>query len=232
MNILPFLSSLFISAAAAATHSCDFLDSNSVHIGGSEDKHIQLMPIEDRRINAVKMGSFWQQSEKDYRGGIRSFSGGSAVDLGMDGVPVLDQGAYGTCVTFASTAALDARIGKGDYISQQCSLALSQGLSNNYWDGAYYPGQIIDPLRDNGVVEQSKCPDRYPSRYASVSVQDYKNLADAEASAAVAAVTYSYSPSANLEGVKKALRSGSRVLTGFLLQGSSSQAVQGLMSMP
>ena len=46
----------------------------------------------------------------------------SEIQLGMNGVPVLDQGRFGTCVTFADTAAVDAALGKGDYISQLCLL--------------------------------------------------------------------------------------------------------------
>lgn len=57
------------------------------------------------------------------------------VDAGMNGVPVLDQGKHGSCVTFANTAALDAMLGKGDSISQLCSLELGSYLANK----GYYP---------------------------------------------------------------------------------------------
>jgi hypothetical protein len=64
-----------------------------------------------------------------------------AIQLGMGNVPVFDQGSYGTCVTFSTTAALDAVIGRGDYISQLCSLQLGNYLqTNGYnpsgWDGS------------------------------------------------------------------------------------------------
>lgn len=64
-----------------------------------------------------------------------------SVQLGMNGVPVFDQGDYGTCATFANTAAIDAAIGKGDYISQVCLLQLGQrierlGYIPSGWDGA------------------------------------------------------------------------------------------------
>jgi hypothetical protein len=63
------------------------------------------------------------------------------VDMGMNNVPVLNQGQHGSCVTFAVTAALDAMIGKGDYISQLCSLELGDYLSSrgyfpSGWDGS------------------------------------------------------------------------------------------------
>lgn len=44
--------------------------------------------------------------------------------LGMNGTPVLNQGMHGSCVTFANSAALDALMGKGDYVSELCSLEL------------------------------------------------------------------------------------------------------------
>lgn len=64
------------------------------------------------------------------------------VQLGMNGVPVLDQGEHGTCVLFSMTAALDAAIGQGDYISQICQLELGNYLHNNSyhmlsgWEGS------------------------------------------------------------------------------------------------
>ncbi|MDP3559946.1 MAG: C1 family peptidase [Legionellaceae bacterium] len=78
------------------------------------------------------------------------------VRLGMNGVPVLDQGAHGTCVTFASTAALDAIIGQGDYVSQLCPLALGQYLENQSylpsgWDGSWAP-YVLQRLIEFGVV--------------------------------------------------------------------------------
>ena len=61
--------------------------------------------------------------------------------LGMNNVPVLDQGSHGTCVTFAITAAIDAALSKGDYISQLCQLELGtylepMGYSVSGWDGS------------------------------------------------------------------------------------------------
>lgn len=63
------------------------------------------------------------------------------VQLEMNNVPVLDQGQHGTCVTFAVTAAIDAALKKGNYISQLCLLQLgqyleNQGLGESGWDGS------------------------------------------------------------------------------------------------
>jgi C1A family cysteine protease len=59
------------------------------------------------------------------------------VSLGMNNVPVLDQGVHGTCATFADTGAIDAARGNTDYISQLCNLEL----------GAYF--EKLD--KDKGV---------------------------------------------------------------------------------
>ena len=64
------------------------------------------------------------------------------VQLGMNGVPVLDQGEHGTCMLFATTAALDAALGKGDYVSQLCQLDLNQYLNHHAyvdrgWEGGW-----------------------------------------------------------------------------------------------
>jgi len=76
------------------------------------------------------------------------------VQLGMNQVPVLDQGPYGTCVTFAITAAVDAASNHGDYISQLCQLELGQYLENNTggsilsgWNGSM--GQKVLNQMDN-----------------------------------------------------------------------------------
>lgn len=69
-----------------------------------------------------------------------------SVQLAMNGVPVLDQGQHGTCVTFASSAAVDAAYGKTRYISELCNLSLGSYLENEAaknggefpagWDGS------------------------------------------------------------------------------------------------
>lgn len=76
--------------------------------------------------------------------------------LGMNGVPVLDQGYFGTCVTFANTAAIDAILGKGDYISQLCLLQLgnykySYALSG--WNGSLNRS-ILSRLEDHGFISK------------------------------------------------------------------------------
>jgi len=84
----------------------------------------------------------------------------SKIDLGMNGVPVLDQGLHGTCVTFAMTAALDAIISQGDYISQLCNLELGEYLAlqdpayPSGWEGSY--GDIVlNQIKKYGAISQT-----------------------------------------------------------------------------
>lgn len=82
------------------------------------------------------------------------------IELGMGNVPVLDQGDHGTCVTFAVTAAVDAILGKGDYISQLCQLQLGQHIENNAyapsgWDGS--SGRfVLNQMNTFGIVNQQQ----------------------------------------------------------------------------
>jgi hypothetical protein len=81
------------------------------------------------------------------------------VQLGMNAVPVLDQGEHGSCMTFASTAAVDAAIGKGDYVSQLCQLDLNQYLNHNAfvqrnWEGGW--GQdLFSQITMFGIVPKA-----------------------------------------------------------------------------
>jgi hypothetical protein len=83
-----------------------------------------------------------------------------AKQLGMAGVPVLDQGAHGACVTFATTAAIDAAVFKSDAISQLCQLELGSylekvGNNPSGWDGSF--GHIVlNQIDTFGVISKDK----------------------------------------------------------------------------
>ena len=170
-----------------------FIDLNSKefsidHILGT--KTIQLMSVtpSDKMITRNKNALLTMAatgSERDYTSGIIPFSNSSgAVDLGMSNVPVLDQGAYGTCVTFSTIAAIDAKYHLGDYIDQQCSLALNMSLGKNWWNGAYAPANILEPLKKYGIIYKGNCfGSQYPNPsqvvpsnvYVTKSYQGYQN---------------------------------------------------------
>ena len=171
--------------------------------------------LKKRKADALKKVQAFAW-ENDYSTGILPFSmSPGAVDLGMSGVPVLDQGQYGTCVTFATTAALDALYNVGDRIDQQCSLALNKALGRDYWNGAYYSSEIIDPLRTYGVVKKNGCTTRYPSPYTTVSPSTYSRLKDTTFN--VASARYVYYGNITQQNVKTALKAGHRVTIGFMM---------------
>lgn len=95
------------------------------------------------------------------------------VHLGMQGTPVLDQGSHGSCATFANTAALDAVMGAGDYISQLCSLELGAYLAIHDraevsgWNGSWGPW-VLDQIMTYGII-----PKNYQKLEGCAGVREY-----------------------------------------------------------
>jgi len=115
------------------------------------------------------------------------------VQLGMNNVPVLDQGNHGTCVTFANTAAIDAALNKGDYISQLCQLTLGRHLemtaySPSGWDGSM--GRTVlhqmeafglvsnDNQRSYGCGGLTAYPLAGPAPDTEISLADYHAISE------------------------------------------------------
>lgn len=82
------------------------------------------------------------------------------VNVGMQLTPVLNQGYHGSCVTFAVSAALDAALGAGDYISQLCNLELGSYLAINDkieasgWNGSFGTW-VLQQISDYGIISQN-----------------------------------------------------------------------------
>ena len=158
--------------------------------------------------------------EMDYTNGIIPFNNSpGAIDLGMANVPVLDQGSYGTCVTFSTIGALDAKFNLGDYIDPQCSLALDLALGNNWWNYAYAPSDIMNPLKQNGIIPKNECfGSVYPdpnqiltqANYQSQSYKGYSNY-----------ITYHFEATPNLDHVKAVINNGNRILIGTFLSATN-----------
>lgn len=164
------------------------------------------------------------------------------VNLGMNGTPALDQGVHGSCVTFAATAAIDAIIGKGDYISQLCSLSLGTYLyrhkmiDNSGWDGTF-GADVLQQHQSYGLVTKKYQYDdgcagvkRYPTNTASntgkpMSINEYTSnsfpLADYATWEHLVELEDSFSkdhnPVALLREVRKHLRNGNRIIFGALI---------------
>ena len=184
-------------------------------------KTIQLMSItptakmiEKNKLALAKMAA--DGGEIDYSNGITPFSQSpGSVDLGMENVPVLDQGQYGTCVTFSTTAALDARLKKGDFIDQQCTLALNKGLGNDYWNGADNATQILDPLKQYGIISKGNCfGDQYADPDQTVDTKTYQTKSTKKYSSQI---NYTYYGTAVLADLKAGLKAGHRFAIGTAL---------------
>lgn len=100
-----------------------------------------------------------------------------AVDLGMNGVPVLDQESSSTCAIFAVTAIINAIHGSGDYISQQCLLELGVYLQSNNkgrsgWDGMSFT-EVLNRINTYGIVNKNLCPNTFAKKTASMNIDTY-----------------------------------------------------------
>ncbi|KTD36245.1 cysteine protease [Legionella nautarum] len=156
------------------------------------------------------------------------------VQLGMNKVPVLDQGHHGTCVTFAVTAALDALIGQGDYVSQVCHLQLGsylekQGYGVSGWKGSNTK-QVIDQIAQYGIVNTEKQRKKgcgginyYPSYTAIpesfIEPEQYYSLSELVFGkiASWSTIYRKVETDKLLTEVKQTLNSGDRVVFGVLL---------------
>lgn len=189
-------------------------------------KLMSITPSETMKLKNRKAlaDSFAAGGENDYSKGITTFdlTSTGSVDLGMNKVPVLDQGAFGTCVTFSTTAALDSLITKKDstiteddydFIDQQCTLELNKGLGNNYWHGANNATEIVIPLKQNGIIKKDNCFGiTYPNARATITKSKYKTRSITKYNDKI---NYKFYDTANLDSIKKALFAGHRVLIGF-----------------
>lgn len=164
-----------------------------------------------------------------------------AHDLSMGNVPVLDQGAHGSCVTFAATAAIDAKMNAGDYISQQCLLELgnhinkvkdcekdedfsNDGDDDEYgcsgWEGLMTASSTLSRINKYGVVSKTSCPESYilsenhPFKKNSLNYQQYRNLSN---NLWTNAFTYKKLTDGNVNQVKNAINNNHRVVIGIHL---------------
>lgn len=165
----------------------------------------------------------------------------SSVDLGMNNTPVLNQGHHGSCVTFANTGALDAALGKGDYISQLCNLALGKSFAENGfqfsgWSGSFGP-LVLSQITNFGIMntadqEKYGCGGlyEYPMIESSNTVKPMpltqfhrhnenigKNIVWTELITAYDWLEGEYCPCKFLHDVKLALSEEHRVTFGTLL---------------
>ena len=237
--------------------SIEFIGTIPLAISASDDLHRSFSKTQIVYVQNVRLSEDAQRVLKDRLDRIPGDLGvqaesdpllPSSINLGMNNTPVLDQGAHGSCVTFAITGAFDAVLGKGDYISQLCSLELGAYLQKHRraaysgWDGSTGP-DVLEQLNSYGIVTKSYQLDygcagvkRYPltnekntgnpmsiSEYTAnslaLSFAGWEVLADAED-----VFSDDFNPVSLLRAVKKNLREGRRVTFGMLLDDSVGEA--------
>lgn len=142
--------------------------------GAPGRKQITLMSF---KLNPKEQQMLYNYTPK--KTNLRSTLFPSTIDLGMNNVPVLDQGMHGSCVTFAVTAAVDAVIGKGDYVSQLCQLELGsyledKGYMPSGWSGSFGPW-VFDQMMRFGFVNKENQKTKTCSNISEYPVQDYTN---------------------------------------------------------
>ena len=245
---------LFFLSAQLSAGAVEFIGSIPVVVTSTESNNLAPYKTEQHRVfvEDIRLSDSAQRALKERFDDpslthndlldLNALNLPARIDLGMNGTPVLDQGAHGSCVTFAITGALDALIAKGDYISQLCSLELGDYLKQkgkirySGWDGSTGP-IVLNQLQEYGVVAR-----RYQTEFGCAGVKRYprsneKNTGNPmsinEYSANALplanfgrweslidinlAFTKNYNPTALLRDVKKHLREGNRITFGVLL---------------
>ncbi len=157
-----YLAALIFTATTQAMNVSGSIPASAVITDGikkgavAEKKTVYLMNV---NLSPAQKARLFK--DKNQVSESKSTTLSSKVDTGMNGVPVLDQGLHGTCVTFANTAAIDALLGKGDYVSQLCNLELgsyleseSNGEYMSGWEGSLGP-IVLNQIQQYGFVPTS-----------------------------------------------------------------------------
>ncbi len=163
------------------------------------------------------------------------------IQLGMNDVPVLNQGNHGSCVVFAITAAIDAVLNKGDYISQLCQLQVGNYLEANGYSPSGWNGSIgrsvLSQIESTGIINKQEQTTQgcgglvdYPINSedptSSMTLDEFHQLSEPFDHETVSwwtlldvfdVATTRIDTSETLANVKKSLSNGDRVAFGVLL---------------
>lgn len=206
----------------------------------SNEKTIQLLKIQlseeaKARLHAQSQDALYHKRQFSLKESIENNPLPATVLLGMNHVPVLDQGIHGTCVTFAVTAGVDAIIGKGDYVSQLCNLQLGtylekHGYGISGWEGSY-ANMVINQMEQFGIINKQK---QYTygcgglKTYPTYSAHDSESFMEPEKYSALSEpvfgnkiswldVLQENNPPSTLNQVKEALHAGDRLVFAVML---------------
>ncbi|STX51226.1 cysteine protease, papain C1 family [Legionella busanensis] len=164
LAILPFLISNQLAAqgievAGTVTHTIVNNNTSNQLTKTEPSKEIRLLKIKlsnkEKELLNLRVKNLKELNNYN----IKS-KGPLQIQLGMNNVPVLDQGRHGTCVTFAVTAAMNAALNQGDYISQLCQLQLGNYLAENGYNFSGWDGSlgrtVINQMETFGIVNKEQ----------------------------------------------------------------------------
>ncbi len=223
------------------------LASDKTHI--STKTHISMPPktitlmgvkLSDRAWDALARQSAEALESPAPEATLKGQHAPSQVQLGMNKVPVMDQGQHGTCATFAVTAALNAALDAGDYISQTCHLQLGQhleqfGYNPSGWNGSLGP-LVLEQIRAFGIVNKdtqkrvgcgglTEYPTAEDTPVEGMTLSAFHNMSEPLADDVAwtplvdiyQIVLDRTEPQKTLDAVKTALRNNDRLTFGVLL---------------
>ncbi len=128
-------------------HATDTKDITLLDYAISDQLQSELYQQVQRRL---------EQQPGEQRRSLLAIAMPQKIQLGMDHVPVLDQGKHASCVVFANTAAIDAALHKGNYISQLCLLQLGYYLESNGGGKSGWQGlssnELLDRIETYGII--------------------------------------------------------------------------------
>lgn len=176
----------------------------------------------------------------------------SQVSLGMNNVPVSNQGVHGSCVTFAIAGAINAIIGHTQYVSELCNLSLGKYLNSIYpnypsgWDGSSARNLFyqLNTYGFNSRDTESKygCAGvyKYPKNNINntgkpMSIDNFKEHSESITNRIdyhpILGLTESLSDKTaatnDIDRVKSALNDGHRIALGFFLYTDSTNGAHG-----
>lgn len=163
--------------------------SKTLAVGAKKQVTLMAIHLNDKQKKALL--TFEPQSLKQNKPADSNIP--DHVYLGMGEVPVLDQGNHGTCVTFATTAAVNAALKKNDYISQLCELELGnylhfKGYYTSGWEGTFAPVAFDQMLRfgiinktiqkTQGCAGVKNYPEKSTNEGNIMSPEDYRYVSE------------------------------------------------------
>lgn len=132
-----------------------------IHLKNGSEKIVQVVHIQVDKNSRVQLSQnirfLLTQKKMQAELGRRH---NKKVELGMNSVSVLDQGTWGTCATFAATAAVDALLSLGgeNSVSQLCNLELGRTLENpdedGGWDGSF-GFSVLNQISSYGYLDKA-----------------------------------------------------------------------------